>query len=51
MLINQNHNKINRAVFTVRLKHNLKKATMTELQITLACVTNEIAKRQKGKNK
>ena len=48
---NQNPNKINRAVYIVRLKHNLKKASMTELQLTLTCVTQEIAKRQKGKNK
>lgn len=44
-------NKINRSVFIVRLKHNLKKATMTELQLTLACVTQEMAKRQKGNKK
>lgn len=44
-----NPNKINRAVYTVRLKHSLKKASITELNITLACVTQELAKRQKGK--
>lgn len=43
-------NKINRAVYKVRLSHNLKKCSDAELQLTMVCVAQEI-KRRKGKKK
>ena len=40
-------NKINEQVFKVRLKHNFKKATKTELLITMECLQQELNKRAK----
>lgn len=39
-------NKINRAVYKVRLLHNLKKVSNAEIQITLECVMLEIKRRK-----
>ena len=45
------NNKINRAIYKVRLKHNLKKCSEAELQITMVCVSQEIERRKKQKGK
>ena len=45
-----NKQKINENVFKVRLKHNLKKCSYRELQLTTECVAQEIKRRaEKGK--
>ena len=40
-------NKINEQVFKVRLKHNFRKATETELLITMQCLQQELQRRSK----
>lgn len=40
-----NKQKINEKVFEVRLKHNLKKSSLRELQITAKCVQLELNRR------
>lgn len=47
----EHHNKINRAVYKVRLAHNLKKASLAEIQLTIACCYAEIERRKKGAKK
>lgn len=44
-------NKINRAIYKVRLSHNLKKCSDAELQLTMVCVAQEINRRKKQKGK
>lgn len=42
-------NKINRAIYKVRLTHNLKKCSDAELQLTMVCLTQEIQRRKEHK--
>lgn len=47
--IGMNPNKINRAIYKVRLTHNLKKCSDAELQLTMVCVAQEIKRRKEHK--
>ena len=42
-------NKINRAVYKVRLTHNLHKCSDAELQLTMVCIAQEIQRRKEHK--
>ena len=46
-----NPNKINRQIYKVRLKHNLKKCSLAEIQLTIACCQKELQKRAKKGHK